>query len=62
MLKKGGIELSTSTIIILILALLVIVLVILIATGALGSFGKNIISQIKLALGLFNQSAANLPK
>jgi hypothetical protein len=58
MSKKGGIELSISTIIILILVLLVLVLMILIATGALGNFGKVIMDQLKRVLGLFNTSAS----
>jgi len=58
MSKKGGVELSMSTIIVLILILLVLVLMILIATGALGSFGNTIMAQLKSALGIFNSSAS----
>jgi carbon starvation protein CstA len=62
MSKKAGVELSTTTIIILILAILVLVIVILIATGAFGSFGKEIVAKIKFALGLWNQGVKDLPK
>jgi hypothetical protein len=58
MSKKGGIELSISTIIVLILIILVLVLMIMIATGALGTFGKTIMDQLKSALGLFNVTAS----
>lgn len=61
MSKKAGIELTTSTIIILVIALLVLVMVLLIATGALGSFGKNIISQLKLVLGEWDKGASVKP-
>ena len=57
MSKKGGIELSISTIIILILVLLVLILMILIATGALGGFGKSILEKIQSALNLFKTNA-----
>jgi hypothetical protein len=58
MSKKGGIELSMSTIIVLILVLLVLVMMILIATGALGNFGNVIMDKLKMALGIFNSSAS----
>lgn len=57
MSKKGGIELSMSTIIILILVLLVLILMILIATGALRGFGDAIMEKIKSALDLFKTNA-----
>ena len=59
--KKGGTELSTSTIIVLILLILVLVVIIFIAVGAFGGFGKEIMSKIRIALGFWNSSMAGLP-
>jgi hypothetical protein len=58
MSRKGGVELSMSTIIVLILILIVLVMMILIATGALGNFGNSIMNSLKSALNIFNSSTS----
>ena len=60
--KKGGTELSTSTIIVLVLLVLLLVVVVFIAVGAFGGFGKDIMSKIRIALGFWNNSMSGLPK
>jgi len=60
--KKGGTELSTSSIIILIILILVLVVMIFIAVGAFGGFGKDIMSKIRIALGFWNSSMSGLPR
>ncbi len=59
--KKGGTELSTTTIIVLVLLILLLAVIIFIAIGALGGFGKDIMTKIRIALGFWNSSMSNLP-